>query len=207
MSYVGSLAIHASLLLFFLFSNEFQLILNPQGSSLTDTPMIVTFFSLNETSERPLVRTNELQVSNDKSTDLTVKQKRIKKSMTSAGLINKQIKDIIIQKISQAVGTSDGAKEIQPLSDYLFGLRRLIDSKKIYPSLSRRMGETGKVLLSFEVLRNGTIQEIRIKTRSQFERLDQAALETVSNFEKYSPLPDSVSEDRIVVEVPIEFLL
>jgi protein TonB len=51
-----------------------------------------------------------------------------------------------------------------------------------YPSISRRLGEEGKVLLDVDILADGTVGEIKIKTSSGYPRLDQAALEAVKHW-------------------------
>lgn len=94
-----------------------------------------------------------------------------------------------------------------PLAHYLFGLRQRIDQRKIYPSLSRRIGETGRVLVSLKLLRDGTIHSIQIKSASRFARLDRAALDTVSSVNRYDPIPDVIAENQLTVDIPIEFAL
>ncbi len=51
-----------------------------------------------------------------------------------------------------------------------------------YPSLSRRFGEQGRVLLDVYILPDGTVGEIRLNTSSGFARLDEAALAAVRHW-------------------------
>jgi len=48
-----------------------------------------------------------------------------------------------------------------------------------YPSLSRRLGESGKVVLRVELAEDGSVDEARVTTSSGFRRLDEAALAAV----------------------------
>jgi len=48
-----------------------------------------------------------------------------------------------------------------------------------YPSLSRRLGETGKVVLRVELDETGRVSAARVVTSSGFDRLDAAALAAV----------------------------
>lgn len=48
-----------------------------------------------------------------------------------------------------------------------------------YPTLSRRLGEEGTVLLRLFVKEDGTVGEVELRRSSGFSRLDQAAIETV----------------------------
>lgn len=109
------------------------------------------------------------------------------------------------EAFSAAASSSSSPPSV--LSMYLSDLHRHIDGRKVYPSLSKRLGETGKVLLSLIVLRNGDIQSIEVKSASTFSRLNDAALKTVSALKRYKPLPDAFGDDRLVVDVPIEFSL
>lgn len=51
-----------------------------------------------------------------------------------------------------------------------------------YPRLSRRLREQGTVLLEMLVLPDGSVAELRVKTSSGFDRLDQAALDAVKSW-------------------------
>jgi periplasmic protein TonB len=55
-----------------------------------------------------------------------------------------------------------------------------------YPSISRRMGEQGRVQLDVYILADGSVGEIKLKRSSGFPRLDQAALEAVRHW-RYQP--------------------
>lgn len=55
-----------------------------------------------------------------------------------------------------------------------------------YPSMSRRLGEQGRVILEVYILANGTVGEAKIKESSGFFRLDNAALQAVKKW-RYQP--------------------
>ena len=93
------------------------------------------------------------------------------------------------------------------MSGYLTGFRAAVEVRKIYPALSRRMREAGLVIVAVRLARDGAIEETRIKKGSGFERLDQAALASVSSIGRYEPLPSAHDSETLMVEVPIEFSL
>ena len=75
-----------------------------------------------------------------------------------------------------------------------------------YPALSRRLGETGRVMLRVLVDRQGLPERIELRSSSGFERLDKTALDTVKRW-KFVPArrgDEAVSE---WVLVPISFSL
>ncbi|NWG87768.1 MAG: energy transducer TonB [Hydrogenophilaceae bacterium] len=75
-----------------------------------------------------------------------------------------------------------------------------------YPSLSRRLREQGRVLLRVYVEPNGTASRIEIKLTSGFERLDNAALNTVRKW-RFVPAHQGSAAVGAWVVVPISFSL
>jgi protein TonB len=52
----------------------------------------------------------------------------------------------------------------------------------VYPTLARRMGEEGEVVLRVELNEDGQIASARVATSSGFRRLDEAALAAIKNW-------------------------
>lgn len=75
-----------------------------------------------------------------------------------------------------------------------------------YPSLSRRLGEEGRVMLRVYVDERGLPARIEMRSSSGHERLDQAALETVRQW-KFVPARRGDQAVGAWVLVPISFSL
>lgn len=75
-----------------------------------------------------------------------------------------------------------------------------------YPLLSRRQGETGKVLLQVQVSAHGAAAQVEIKQGSGFSRLDQAALNAVRQW-RFVPARRGDTAVAASVVVPITFRL
>jgi protein TonB len=71
-----------------------------------------------------------------------------------------------------------------------------------YPERARRMGWEGKVLLSFAVLENGKVQELKVLNSSGFRMLDESAKEAVLKTTFSQKIPY-----RMVVVLPVEYRL
>lgn len=56
----------------------------------------------------------------------------------------------------------------------------------VYPAVSRRLREQGRVLFDVYILPDGTVGEIKLKRSSGYARLDEAALEAVRQW-RYVP--------------------
>jgi len=63
-----------------------------------------------------------------------------------------------------------------------------------------RQGQKGRVVLIFTVVRDGTIQDLRIVASSGTESLDQAATAAVQSASPLTQLPAGFSDNRIVVQ-------
>lgn len=75
-----------------------------------------------------------------------------------------------------------------------------------YPPLSRRLGEEGKVLLKVRVSPNGQPTVVELERSSSFERLDEAARQTVARW-RFVPAKRGEEAVEASVIVPIVFRL
>lgn len=75
-----------------------------------------------------------------------------------------------------------------------------------YPSISRRLGEQGKVMLRVHVLANGSADRVDIKQSSGSSRLDEAAREAVSHW-RFVPARQGADAVAEWVIVPVSFSL
>lgn len=87
-----------------------------------------------------------------------------------------------------------------------FGVAYLNNPKPKYPSLSRRAGEVGRILLKVLVNANGEPESVEISSSSGFERLDTAALEAVKQW-RFVPARRNNEAISAYVTVPISFKL
>jgi len=74
----------------------------------------------------------------------------------------------------------------------------------VYPALSKRMREQGKVLLRVSLDAQGVVKDVTIQQSSDFARLDQAALEAVRQW-RFIPAKRGAESIAATVDVPIEF--
>ena len=87
-----------------------------------------------------------------------------------------------------------------------FGAAYLNNPAPAYPSLSRRSGEQGRVLLRVLVSENGLAESVQLDSSSGYEKLDRAAIEAVK---KWSFIPAKRSNQPVsaYVLVPVKFSL
>ena len=82
----------------------------------------------------------------------------------------------------------------------------LQNPKPAYPSMSKRLGEQGKVVVRVLIGLDGTAQKAEIKQSSGFERLDQSAVTTVLRW-RYMPGKRAGVPETMWFNVPINFVL
>jgi protein TonB len=75
-----------------------------------------------------------------------------------------------------------------------------------YPPMSRRLGEQGKVMVRVLITPDGRAQDAEIVQSSGFDRLDQAARETVLKW-RYVPGKRGGVPEAMRYNVPVHFVL
>lgn len=76
-----------------------------------------------------------------------------------------------------------------------------------YPAMSRRLGETGRVVVRVLIGTDGRAMEAQIQKSSGYERLDQVALETARDRWRYVPGTRGGVPEAMWFNVPINFIL
>jgi TonB family protein len=132
----------------------------------------------------------------------------LKTSPASTQKAEKNLETPQVQEQSVAgstMGTSETGNA-DALSAYKAELRAIIDQNKYYPTMSRRLGQTGTVVVAFTLLHDGHIINVRIDKPSQYERLNLSALDAVKKVERFKPLPKEVREGKMDIKVPVKFV-
>lgn len=123
-----------------------------------------------------------------------------------------KVPEQVVSKTDNTAGKATGSEvgtvangKTDPLTVYKAELRAMIDKNKYYPTLSRRLGQTGTVVVSFTLLEDGNIIDVRIDKPSRYERLNISALDAVKKVERFKPIPKEVGEEKMDIKVPVKF--
>ncbi len=95
-----------------------------------------------------------------------------------------------------------GPAIVQPSSD----ASHLNNPKPVYPAVSKRLGEQGKVVLRVLIGTDGVPQKIEVKQSSGFDRLDRQAVDTVTRWRFVPGTRNGVPEAMWYLQ-PINFVL
>ena len=90
---------------------------------------------------------------------------------------------------------------------YRARLNQLLRANKRYPKRAKRMGKQGTVKVSFIILRNGSIQNIRLVNSSGNSTLDSAALRAVKSISGKLPFPKEIKKSQWLFTVPVIYQL
>lgn len=117
----------------------------------------------------------------------------------------------VVQPAPAAPKVAEAKPEPQPEPEPViepprFGVAYLNNPPPAYPSLSRRIGEEGRVVLRVLVGVNGKPEKVEIENGSGSQRLDNAALEAVRNW-KFIPARRNNEAISAYVLVPVKFSL
>lgn len=99
-------------------------------------------------------------------------------------------------------GSGGGGKGLGGGSENYSYIRDAIMKNIKYPDRARRLGIEGKVMLSFTVLENGMIREVRVIDSSGYRILDESAKDAAAETRIARKMPH-----RIVVRLPIAYRL
>ena len=94
-----------------------------------------------------------------------------------------------------------------PGDDYLDRLKRWLEKYKRYPEQAKKDKQQGQLVVSFTILRDGTVLDPRIERSSGFPLLDAAALAMLRDASPVPPLPQSYRAPRLGVDLPVGFSL
>ena len=111
---------------------------------------------------------------------------------------------------SEALSGREGVvtgSEVSPEDRYLYELKKLLERRKNYPLMARKMGHTGTVTMRFTLKPDGTLAGSEVVGKAPYESLNQAAVTLVEGINGMKPFPQEIRKDSWSITVPIEYTL
>lgn len=105
---------------------------------------------------------------------------------------------------SSRFGTKEG-REVSAQERYRVELQAMLEKKKEYPLLARRLRQQGKVLVRFTLQRDGTVVAAEVVENSEFESLNRAAQKLITGISGLKPFPEDVKKNQWVFVLPVEY--
>ena len=141
----------------------------------------------------------------------TLKEETLKKEKTAKD--NEEIlKENVLEQITKKIVKTKVVEKLIPVetlkaieNKYFQKIQELIEKNKNYPKIAKRLNQSGEIYLNFTIYKNGQIANIKITKSSNFRRLNKAAIEIMSEIEKFDPIPDELDKDIWNITVPIVY--
>lgn len=90
---------------------------------------------------------------------------------------------------------------------YKLTLSKLIDASKQYPRRAQRRNMQGKATVSFIIMRDGSVKEIRLLQSTGYQVLDNAVVEAIQSVSGKLPLPAEINRQQWKFKIPLSFSL
>ena len=115
-------------------------------------------------------------------------------------------------RVGQGIGNEGAGKGAigggaGPGDDYLDRLRRWLNKFKHYPKDAEDKKQEGKLVVSFTILRDGTVRDAQIEHGSGVPALDEAALQMLRDASPVPPLPETYRPDQAAIALPVDYSL
>ena len=153
------------------------------------------------------------------------KQKKVeKKIVKQEKKIEKVVQEIVekptenIEKVDQLAQNQTQSKQESSIqensnnqknqnleSEYLAKVKNKIEKNKVYPKVAKRLNQTGKVIVSFDILKDGKVTNIKIINKSKFEKLDEASIELLTNIGFFESIPNELNKTVWNIQIPINY--
>lgn len=219
-----------SVFCFFIFANDIVPIKEEKKISISNINLKKQEEPKTEPKSEPTIQPEVIEKVVEKIEKIQPKkvEKEIKKPIKEKKVINEKQKEIPkivennenietpkqIDKASPPVENKlkteekinpDELKTIE--AEYLSKLISLIEKNKTYPNTAKRLNQSGKVLVSFIITKNGEIKNIKISGSSNFEKLDEAALNILKEIQNVGLIPEKLNKESWEITVPIVYQL
>ncbi|WP_413568447.1 energy transducer TonB [Bdellovibrio sp. HCB117] len=103
-------------------------------------------------------------------------------------------------------GVANGS-EVSPEARYLYEIKKLLERRKRYPAMAKKMGQTGTVTMRFTLAADGSLVTSEVVEKSPYESLNQAAHDLVKSISGMKPFPQEIQKANWSFTVPIEYVL
>lgn len=89
---------------------------------------------------------------------------------------------------------------------YFAHIKRKIELSWTYPEEAARAGVYGELMVRFTLLRNGTLEEVRLIRSSGSRILDEEALRAIKFANPYNPFPRRIKKNRLQINAVFSYL-
>ena len=108
---------------------------------------------------------------------------------------------------NQNMTTQTGTVATTTEQSYIAHVRWQLEKNKKFPILAKKQGHFGTVQIKFTVSPNGEIKNSEIAQSTDFDSLNQAALQILKSIKKFDPFPTEIKKSEWTFVLPVEYKL
>ena len=90
---------------------------------------------------------------------------------------------------------------------YFASIKEKIEWAWVYPQSAQKSGQQGTLSVTFTILRDGSLKEVKLIRSSGFRVLDQAALRAVKDAASFPPMPAGWEDNELTILANFEYRL
>jgi TonB family protein len=197
-----SLAAHILCAAFLFFSLTFNQHKLPQTTAID---FIIEQSSLNTHIDQQKIATSR-QHTPKKSKAVKSDQNKPEMSIANTISLNNPAEDVG-EMNPHTESQSTGVMAKTPEQIYIAELKQFIDRKKKYPAVAKKMGQTGRVVIQFELDSEGNVISKKIVESSVYESLNSSTLSLIDRMGKFKRFPDLIKKTSWQFVVPVDYKL
>ncbi|WP_419678304.1 energy transducer TonB [Aliarcobacter lanthieri] len=140
------------------------------------------------------------------------KPKKPKKEHIQEKPIEKVVENVVTPQPTQTAPVEEApVKNVNPAqvhnleSAYLAKVKAKVEKNKVYPRVAKRLNQTGKVEVNFDVMKKGNVKNVKIVKKSKFDKLDEATLELLIKIATFEPIPDELNREVWNITIPVDY--
>lgn len=130
-----------------------------------------------------------------------------------AGLVNSAHSEGTVGEVAQSQaasssnGSGGGAASKAAMIDYRSSVTQMLNRYREYPDRAKRRGIEGQNSIYLVIGRDGKVLEARMLSSSGSKILDRETERMIERVRQFPPFPDTMTEDKIVLTVPVIYNL
>lgn len=148
-------------------------------------------------------------------------EKKVHKEKQKPKKQNKPVEEVVQEVVEEPTLTVENTKntevtkEVAPSlskaqinsieNEYLSKVRAKVERHKIYPKIAKRLKQTGKVEINFDILKDGKVTNVKIAKKSKFEKLDEASIEILTKIGFFEAIPNETNRTIWNITIPIDY--
>ncbi|MDH4467672.1 MAG: TonB family protein, partial [Bacteriovoracaceae bacterium] len=99
------------------------------------------------------------------------------------------------ENIDENINEKASGRDQSLISQYASQVAKLIDERKFYPLMAKKMKQEGEVILKISLDKEGHILNLEIEKSSIYPSLNTAALDCVKKIDFFPPIPLELGVD------------